>query len=868
MKKRALFLPLLIIATLFSHAIKAENNPVANPKATVTSGDMRFTVLTPEMIRIEWRSGSDKKFEDHATFTVLNRNLPVPDFKTSEDDTYLYIETEKLKLQYRKGSFPGTWCPASSANLKITFDMDGKTVTWYPWKKDALNLKGTCRTLDGAIGDNKRQELEDGLISRSGWSVIDDSDAARRGDGSKSMLLVPDSQTGIDWLAQRADPTGMDWYFMGYGHDYKKALQDYTKIAGRIPMPPLWALGYWYSKYEDYSDNDIREIAKEMKDHNLPCDVMVIDTDWHGADKWTGWSWNKNKFPDPAGFLKELHEEDGFKVTLNLHPAYGIDSDEDNFAAFKSGIQSEIDNGTIKVGDNGNIPWRLDNKKFYTSLFNNILRPHENIGVDFWWLDWQQELTSLYVPELSNTFWCNHVFYEDMRKNHADRRALIFHRWGGLGSHRYQIGFSGDAKIDFSTLAFEPYFTSTASNVGYCWWGHDLGGHAFTSESIVNDPELVLRWIQYGVFSPIFRTHATKDERIERRIWKFDNFSDMLKAVNLRYALIPYIYTMGRKAYDTGVGICRPLYYDYPESNEAYDYEGEYMFGDEMLVSPITKAGDANGNVHAQIWLPKGSWFEACSGEKLEGGNTYTRSFGKTDIPYYFKAGAIVPNYPHAMNLKTRPDNLTIQFVPGADGSFSLYEDENDTEGYRDGVYATTKIEQSYGESESTYTINPIEGSFPGMQTERSYTLQLLFIDRPLNVTVNGKTYNESASGSAGTWKYDEETKTVNVYLPKTKTSSKTVVKAKFQTSTSINEAVASANSFKYDGNTIELGFPSVQKKVSLSIYNVAGALQSSDSYRNVKKVEKSTDTLGKGAYICQVIDGNKDNNSYKFIKQ
>ncbi len=778
--KRIIAAVLLAANCCLATTVKAEtvNNPVANPKAIVVSGDVRFTVLTPEMIRIEWRSAADKAFEDHATFAVLNRNLPVPDYRVTQDKDYLYIETAKLRLQYRKGTSLKDTAPAASPNLRITFDMNGKTVAWVPGLRDSLNLKGTCRTLDGAKGDNKRAELEDGLISRSGWAIIDDSNSARRGDGSRSMLLVPDEETGLDWLAERQDSDGTDWYFMGYGHDYKKALSDFTKIAGKIPMPPLWALGYWYSKYQDYSAAEFRKLAREMRDHNLPCDVMVVDTDWHGQD-WTGWSWNRKQFPDPASFLKALHEEDGLKVTLNLHPAYGVDTDEDNFAAFKNGIQSEIDNGAIQVGENGNIPWRLDNKKFYLSLFDNILRPHERIGVDFWWLDWQQELTSIYVDGLSNTFWCNHVFYEDMHKNHPDRRTMIFHRWGGLGSHRYQLGFSGDAHIDFPTLAFEPYFTATASNVGYCWWGHDLGGHAFTSEDIVNDPELVLRWIQFGVFSPIFRTHATSDSRIERRIWKFANFPGMLKAVNLRYALIPYIYTMGRKTYDTGLGICRPLYYDYPESPEAYEFESEYMFGDDILVSPIIKPGDSNGNATATVWLPEGTWFEACTGEKLEGGKSYMRSFGKTDIPYYYKAGAVIPNYPHVMNVKKLPDNLILQFIPGNEGTFSLYEDQNDTEGYRDDICAFTTITQSTEGKKSTYTIQPSVGSFDGMQMERSYTLRLLYVGEPKAVTVNGNKYKEKTAGEVGSWQYDVASQTATIYLPKTQRDVKTVVSVK-----------------------------------------------------------------------------------------
>lgn len=847
-----------IAAACAAHAAQTEPecDPVADPAAVVVSGDMRFTVLTPEMIRIEWRSGSDKKFEDNATFTILNRRLPVPEYTTREDDTFLYIETSKLSLQYRKGAFPGTFNPASPQNLKITFEMDGRTVTWYPWKKDALNLKGTCRTLDGANGDNKRAEMEDGIISRSGWAVIDDSDAARRGDGSKSMLLVPDSSTGIEWLAERDDPAGMDWYFMGYGHDYKKALGDYTRIAGRIPMPPLWALGYWYSKYEDYSADDFRNLAKTMREKNLPCDVMVVDMDWHGDDTdgdgnydWTGWTWNRRQFPDPAAFLKALHDEDGMKVTLNLHPADGVDSDEDNY----DGLVKDL-GGSIQPGSNGNVPWRLDDRTFYKAMFKNILRPHEDMGVDFWWLDWQQELTNKYVTDLSNTFWCNHVFYEDMRRNRPGRRALIFHRWGGLGSHRYQIGFSGDALINFPTLAFEPYFTATASNVGYCWWGHDLGGHAFTSESIVNDPELVLRWVQFGVFSPIFRTHATKDARIERRLWMFDNFPEMLEAVRLRYSLVPYIYTMGRKAYDTGIGICRPLYYDWPGQEEAYNCEGEYMFGDDILVCPVTVASGSGGVASQKVWLPQGTWFEACSGERLEGGRTYTRSFGPADIPYYYKAGAVIPNYPEVKNLKTRSETLILKFIPGDAGETSYYEDENDTEGYREGKCAFTRVTQTTVGATRTLTVYPAEGSFDGMPASRAYVIELPYSDCPASVTVNGSTYSRNTTGNDGTWNHDSSTGTTTIHVPATSCGSMLTVVVE-EGATAIAATTAARNdlfSFNRAADELNISFSQSQPNVSLAVYNISGARMFGKTYSNVTSVSHPTNSLSSGLYVCR----------------
>ena len=533
---------LLMLATAKTSA--SDNNPVANPEAVVICGKARFTVLTPEMIRIEYSAKGI--FEDQATFTVTNRRLKVPRFRKREDNTYLYIVTDKVRLRYRKSTNPVT-TPASPENLTITIDNNGCESVWYPGKSDSLNLKGTCRTLDGSNGDNKRAEMENGLISRSGWAVIDDSWAAIRSDGGRSYALRPNADMEFDWWAERSDTDALDIYYLGYGNDYKKAISDYTKIAGKIPLPPDYVFGYWYSKYSAYSADDYRRIMSEIKDNKIPADVMILDMDWHwnvgngqSGDKggWTGWSWNTNLIPNPKGLLRDIHDNN-FKIALNLHPADGINKNES--PVYFAAMNSEL-NGKYLNDKKDNISWSIDYTDFTKSFFKNIIRNHESEGVDFWWIDWQQHLTSNDTYGLSETFWCNHIFFNDMVRKRTDRRPVIFHRWGGLGSHRYQIGFSGDALINFQTLGFQPYFTATASNVGYGYWGHDLGGHAFTDESIVNDPELVLRWIQFGVFTPIFRTHATNDARIERRIWKFDNFPTMLEAVRLRYSLFPYLY--------------------------------------------------------------------------------------------------------------------------------------------------------------------------------------------------------------------------------------------------------------------------------------------------------------------------------------
>lgn len=740
MKKLCIAAALAIATALCARA----SGPKASPDAVVQDGCARFTVLRPEMIRIEYSPKG--VFEDNATFTVVNRQLPVPKYSKADDGEYVTITTDALSLRYRKGSNPLSE-PASPANLSVTMSVDGNPVVWYPGLKDPQNLKGTYRTLDGNNGDDYRSRLEDGLISRSGWAVINDSPSFERADGSRSLALVPDSG-GIDWAAPRADADALDLYFLGYGHNYKKALYDFTLIAGKIPLPPDYVLGYWYSKYDNYSADDFRNIVKSMRDNDINADVLILDMDWHwngeqevsgGRGGWTGWSWNTNLIPDPEGLLADIHKG-GLRAALNLHPADGVAAHEDQYKAVAEAMG--LDAGSAET-----IPWMLEDRKFAKAFFDHIIRPLEKQGVDFWWLDWQQHLTNPRLAGLGETMWCNHVFFNDMKKNRPDRRPVIFHRWGGLGSHRYQIGFSGDTYINFPTLAFEPYFTATASNVGYGYWGHDLGGHMINYYE-PNDPELLLRWMQFGVFTPIFRTHATKGGHIERRIWTYDNFPMINQTVKLRYALFPYLYTMARKAYDTGVGLCRPMYYEYPETAEAYEREGQYFFGDDILVAPVVEPS-VDGVSKKEIWFPEGKWWSVAHGKLIDGGTVRSLDYTLDQIPYFYRQGAvIVKNPPEVKHVTERPDALVLDIVAGADGACEFYEDAGDNADYAT-KYATTSISHKQRGRKAEYTIAPRKGAYEGMPLSRSYKMRIFNTPRPVKAKEGGRSLQPSYDASS-----------------------------------------------------------------------------------------------------------------------
>jgi alpha-glucosidase (family GH31 glycosyl hydrolase) len=370
--------------------------------------------------------------------------------------------------------------------------------------------------------------------------------------------------------------------------------------------------------------------------------------------------------------------------------------------------------------------------------FDILLHPYEEIGVDFWWMDWQQGRKSR-IPGLDPLWWINHLHFYDHGRD-GRNRPFVFSRWGGLGNHRYPIGFSGDTFVRWRTLAYQPYFTATATNVGYGWWSHDIGGHMFKDGS----PELYLRWLQFGVFSPIFRLHSTKKAALDRRPWSKPEriFHAAREAMQLRHALIPYIYSMAWRAYKTGVSLVTPLYYENMEDASAYEAKDQYFFGSELLVAPILKPSDPKtGLAKRKAWFPAGTWFNFFTGEPVSGGGWREINAAFEDIPVYAKAGAIIPLAPKAgWGGIDNPVELDLFIFPGSDNEFMLYEDDGETTDYQSGKYATTR----FALKGNNFTIHPVDGERCLVPANRTYRIHLRGVDEMAEASIP-YTYDDSA---------------------------------------------------------------------------------------------------------------------------
>ncbi|QDE40873.1 DUF5110 domain-containing protein [Luteibacter pinisoli] len=724
------------------------------PEATIERGPARFTVLTPRLIRLEW--SEDGSFRDIRTQVVVHRALDVPPFHIEEDDTTIEVDTGLLRLRYTKDTGRFT-----ADNLSIVVRGPGLESTWHPGDVQKQNLGGTYRTLDRYDGDTwtdgSKLPLEEGLIARDGWHLVDDTQGFGIGDDG--------------WVSEVPGGERQDWYFFGYGHDFRAALSDFAAISGPQPIPPRFVFGYWWSRYWNYSDEELRTLGARFEKERIPLDVLVLDMDWHTTpglslrpghehhdefgeqSGWTGYTFNRSLFPHPKAFMRWARGEN-LHVTLNLHPASGVMPHEEKYDAMAKALSWD-------TSTNAPIPFEGASQPYMRALFDTILHPLEKEGVDFWWLDWQQWKESKKFPGLSNTWWLNHVFFTEMQRD-DDRRGLIYHRWGGLGNHRYPIGFSGDSVIGWNSLAFQPHFTAMASNVLYGYWSHDIGGHTFRKEiprpERHLEPELYARWMQLGVFSPVLRTHSAKEASLHKEPWHFGPpYGDaVFAAIRLRYQLAPYIYGAARDAYDTGMSLVRPMYYHWPEHEEAYTHPAQYMFGNDVLVAPVTTPVGADGTAKFPVWLPPGLWYSRDGAEAYDGGGVLERSYTLEEIPIFVRPGSVVPLYPEGMrNLSTVPDELILQVFPGDEGSTSLYDDDGRSQGYQRGEFARTCVRSRRGDRAHRVHIDAMDGDYTGRPSTRRYVVELLDAGIPESVEVNGEVLPYSAEPAPRTWLFD-----------------------------------------------------------------------------------------------------------------
>ena len=640
----------------------------ADEKNVVVWNCYRVSVLFDRLFRIE---RSEKGvFRDEATQCVWDRNMAAVKYTLTVRGDIAVIKTNACTLVLKPKRKDCRICLSDGVEREIS---------------NAGNLLGTSRTLDGCNGNkivpfswlklpenaSDELQLEYGVCARTGVAVLDDSN---------SLSLAKDGT----FTGKKAN--GSDEYVFAFGNDYRGAVRALYALTGSSPLIPRFAFGNWWSRYHDYSDKEYLRLMEKFQDNDVPLTVATVDMDWHysktldedfeitkkgrntsfygGNSGWTGYTWNKRLFPDYKAFLRELKNR-GLRVTLNLHPAEGIRWFEEAYPKMAQALGLDDKSGEL-------IAFDIANPDFVNAYFDILHKPYERDGVDFWWIDWQQG-TQSGIDGFDPLWALNHYHFLDHARNHD--QPLILSRYAGVGSHRYPIGFSGDTLISWETLDYLPYFTATASNIGYTFWSHDIGGHMFGNVS----GELYVRHIQFGVFSPINRLHSSDAAVTTKEPWAYGNGRGKIAMewLRLRHKLIPFLYTCAHRTHTEGIALIEPLYYEW-DTPIAYEMPNEYLFGGQLLVAPITTPMQ-NGFAKTKAWLPAGTWTDIFTGDEYSAlkDKSFEMQRDLESIPVLAKSGAILPFSGDKGNSCANPTLLEV-WVYNGNGEFTLYEDGKD----------------------------------------------------------------------------------------------------------------------------------------------------------------------------------------------
>lgn len=699
-----------------------ENISVSNKNAIFKGNTYRISVLSERLIRLEY--SPDGKFVDQKTELAIDRDFPMVEFNVQQDSQFLQITTSYFQLVYKKEA-PFTAAKyAPDRNLRVSLANTDKF--WYLGQPEARNFGGSAVSLDA---NGTHTKLEKGLYSTDGFASIDDSNS-----------LIFDE----DGYLVKPEGNRIDIYLFMYRRDFGLCLKDYFRLTGKPALVPRYALGIWWNREKIYTDEDVKRIVQTFNRYKIPVSVILLSDFWHikdvkNLDKYkTGYTFNPGLFPDPFEFTNYLHER-GVRIGLQMDPYEGIYPHELMYKDIKRelNIDSEKD---------GVIPFNVFDRNIIRIYFEKLISPLVNDGIDFFWIDYKHDLTTLRALDYYHN---SDLFIK------SNNRPLTISRNTTIAAHRYPVHYSGETIVSWDTLNFLPSFNSSASNIGLSWWSHDVGGF----KDGIEDNELYMRYVQFSCYSPIFRFAAKRGPYYKREPWLWDvkTFNIVKEYCSLRQKLIPYIYNEGYKYYQTGLPLVQPLYYLYPEIYDEPLYKNEYFFGSELLISPITKKSDEIMNrVVQRIYIPKGMWYDFKTGKKFPGNKRYIAFYKDEDYPVFAKAGSIIPlsMFDENINVSGIPSKMEVHIFPGESNTYDLYEDDGVTTLYQKGYYTITSFDYNYMQNNYTLIIRPKEGKNGILPATRDYKIRF----RNTRESDNVEIYIDQAKADLEYQTYAEDT--------------------------------------------------------------------------------------------------------------
>lgn len=546
----------------------------------------------------------------------------------------------------------------------------------------------------------------------------------------------------------------MDYYFM-YGGNADGVIAQIRDLTGQAPMYPLWTFGFWQSRERYKSQQETMEVVDKYRELGIPLDGIIQDWQYWGPNSnWNSMNFDNPEFPDPQKMIDHVKKKNA-KIMISIWASFGPDTNpykdlEKINALFN--FKTWPADGGVKAYDAYNekardIYWKHLNKGLFSK------------GIDAWWTDSTEpdhldvQERDFDIPTAMGTYrsvvnafplMSNKGVYEHQRALTSDKRVYLLTRCAFAGQQRYAANtWSGDVMCNWETFRKQIPTGLNFSLSGIPYWNTDIGGffnwpyHGGAENKAYH--ELYTRWFQYGTFLPMQRSHGSG---VKKEIYNLGKKGDWVydseeKYINLRYALLPYLYSTGWQVTDNAGSFLRALFMDFNEDQKVHTISNQYMFGKAFLVTPVTKNmyvfsdkeqwkdpyEDFSKTGTQDVYLPKGTkWFDFWTGEVLNGGQMVTKEVPIDIIPLYVRAGSIVPFGPKVQySTEKKWNNLEIRIYPGADGEFVLYEDENDNYNYEKGAYSTIKF--TWDDANRTLNIADREGTFPGMLKSRKFNI-------------------------------------------------------------------------------------------------------------------------------------------------
>ena len=500
-------------------------------------------------------------------------------------------------------------------------------------------------------------------------------------------------------------------YVVFYGKNADEVISTYRNLSGNVPMLPLWAYGFWQCRERYTSGKHLVQTVEEFRRRNLPMDVIVQDWQYWGKNGWGVPKFDTTNYPNPEQFIKQLHD-------LNAQFSISVWENLDK----KSDVAKPYVEKNLYIP---NTQWiDIYNPETKTTHWNALNENLFSKGVDSWWMDATEPENDALAGKqtyfglgnfyrLTYPLFVSKAIYEGQRATNDQKRVAILTRSAFAGQQRYgTINWSGDIGGTWDSYRRQIVAGLNYNLTGMPYWTTDIGGFFRPGKSQYTDPkyhDILTRWFQWGTFNPIFRIHGYQTET---EPWKYGDtvMNDMRNMLNLRYRLMPYIYSEAWQVSKNGSTMMRPLVMDFKNDSVAIAQSYQYTFGKSFLVAPIVEPGVTDWNVY----LPKSTiWYDFWTGKRFTGGRTIKTDAPRDRIPLFVKAGSIVPMGKFLQYTSEKPmDTLEIRIYTGADGQFTLYSDEGNNYNYEKGKY--TEIPFKWNEQQQTLAIDKQQGSYAG----------------------------------------------------------------------------------------------------------------------------------------------------------